>query len=67
MFSEKSIVKNGKYQVGSGRIVTVTQDTPFINNGVSHPEKNVNIKNGKMPSRDKIQKRRPPAIESSTV
>ena len=27
---------NGKYQVGSGRIVTVTHDTPFISDIVSH-------------------------------
>ena len=28
---------NGKYQVGSGRVVTVTHDTPFIKNSVSQP------------------------------
>ena len=27
---------NGKYQVGSGRIVTFTHDTPFINNSILH-------------------------------
>lgn len=26
---------NGKYQVGSGRIVTITQDTPFANNATT--------------------------------
>lgn len=32
---------NGKYQVGSGRIVTFTHDTPFINNSISETaEKN---------------------------
>ena len=42
---------NGKYQVGSGRIVTVTHDTPFINNSIpdfteksnSFGEKNLGI------------------------
>ncbi len=28
---------NGKYQVGSGRIVTFTHDTPFIEDSLSHP------------------------------
>ncbi len=27
---------NGKYQVGSGRVVTFTHDTPFIDNSISH-------------------------------
>ncbi|MBE6705117.1 MAG: hypothetical protein E7583_07640 [Ruminococcaceae bacterium] len=27
---------NGKYQVGSGRVVTFTHDTPFINNSILH-------------------------------
>ena len=29
---------NGKYQVGSGRIVTVTHDTPFITNSIPQTE-----------------------------
>lgn len=33
---------NGRYQVGSGRIVTFTHDTPFIENIVSHSEQDVN-------------------------
>ncbi|MBQ8000123.1 MAG: hypothetical protein IJ298_02760 [Ruminococcus sp.] len=32
---------NGKYQVGSGRIVAITHDIPFINNTISQPEKSV--------------------------
>ena len=35
---------NGKYQVGSGRIVTVTRDTPFINYIIpDSPEKSNSI------------------------
>ena len=33
---------NGRYQVGSGRIVTVTHDTPFINDSITDPNENVN-------------------------
>ncbi len=33
---------NGKYQVGSGRIVTITHDTPFINNILSQQDEDVN-------------------------
>lgn len=32
---------NGRYQVGSGRIVTFTHDTPFIMNSVSQTEEDV--------------------------
>ncbi len=35
---------NGKYQVGSGRIVTFTHDTPFINDTIPQPNKKVNTK-----------------------
>lgn len=35
---------NGKYQVGSGRIVTVTHDTPFIEDIVPQPADSVNKK-----------------------
>lgn len=35
---------NGRYQVGSGRVVTFTHDTPFINNSISDSDKNVNRK-----------------------
>lgn len=28
---------NGKYQVGSGRVVTVAHDSPFINDSISQP------------------------------
>ena len=34
-------VMPGKYQVGSGRIVTVTHDTPFIDNIVPTPPQKV--------------------------
>lgn len=34
---------NGKYQVGSGRIVTVTHDTPFIKDTVAHPDNGVKM------------------------
>ena len=34
VYSKKEM--NGKYQVGSGRIVTVTHDTPFISNSIAH-------------------------------
>ena len=33
---------NGKYQVGSGRVVTFTHDTPFIDDSLSHNFKFVN-------------------------
>lgn len=33
---------NGKYQVGSGRVVTVTHDTPFIKDTVSQNDPGVN-------------------------
>ena len=33
---------NGKYQVGSGRIVAVTHDTPFIDNSISQKNPNSN-------------------------
>ena len=32
---------NGRYQVGSGRIVTVTHDTPFIEDIISQPDDSV--------------------------
>ena len=32
---------NGKYQVGSGRIVTVTHDTPFIEDIISQDSESV--------------------------
>ena len=32
---------NGKYQVGSGRVVTVTHDTPFIENIMPQDEPKV--------------------------
>ena len=35
---------NGKYQVGSGRIVTVTHDTPFVENIVTQLTEKVNKK-----------------------
>ena len=35
---------NGKYQVGSGRIVTVTHDTPFIEDIISQKPDSVNTK-----------------------
>ncbi len=35
-------IMNGKYQVGSGRIVTFTHETPFINNTIPQPNKIVN-------------------------
>ena len=35
---------NGKYQVGSGRVVAFTHDTPFINNIISQTSKSVNNK-----------------------
>ena len=34
---------NGKYQVGSGRIVAVTHDTPFIKNIVINMRSVVNV------------------------
>jgi len=34
VFDKKAM--NGKYQVGSGRIVTFTHDTPFIDNSISN-------------------------------
>ncbi len=36
---------NGKYQVGSGRVVTVTHDTPFIDDIVTQSETENNGKN----------------------
>lgn len=36
---------NGKYQVGSGRVVTFTHDTPFIDNSISEKSEIVNSKN----------------------
>ena len=36
---------NGKYQVGSGRIVTVTHDTPFVEDIVPQTDGKVNRKN----------------------
>ena len=33
---------NGRYQVGSGRVVTFTHDTPFINDSVSQPKGKIN-------------------------
>ncbi len=39
---------NGKYQVGSGRIVTFTHDAPFINNSVPENEKKVNTSEKKL-------------------
>ena len=38
---------NGRYQVGSGRIVTFTHDTPFIDNRVPHSERIINNENVK--------------------
>ena len=35
---------NGTYQVGSGRVVTVTHDTPFVEDIVPQPSKKVNRK-----------------------
>lgn len=35
---------NGKYQVGSGRIVTVAHDTPFVEDIVTQPAEKVNRK-----------------------
>ena len=35
---------NGKYQVGSGRIVAVTHDTPFIEDIILHEADSVNTK-----------------------
>ena len=32
---------NGKYQVGSGRIVTVTHDTPFIEDIIPQTDESV--------------------------
>ena len=45
--SKKTVVydknkTNGKYQVGLGRIVTVTHDTPFIDNSIPQSPENVN-------------------------
>ena len=31
---------NGEYQVGSGRIVAVTHDNPFVNDSISQKESN---------------------------
>ena len=36
---------NGRYQVGSGRVVTFTHDIPFINTSISNPSKSVNTQN----------------------
>ncbi len=33
---------NGRYQVGSGRIVTITHNTPFINNILSQQDEDIN-------------------------
>lgn len=33
---------NGRYQVGSGRVVTFTHDTPFIDDSLSHPDGEIN-------------------------
>ena len=33
---------NGKYQVGSGHIVTVTHDNPFIDNSIPNPAEKIN-------------------------
>ena len=38
---------NGKYQVGSGRIVTFTHDTPFIDNSISEKIEIFNSNNKK--------------------
>lgn len=35
---------NGRYQVGSGRVVTFTHDTPFIDDSIPQPSKKVNTK-----------------------
>ena len=35
---------NGIYQVGSGRIVTVTHDAPFVDDSISQTAPNVNGK-----------------------
>ena len=35
---------NGKYQVGSGRVVTFTHDTPFIEDSLSQDEDKFNDK-----------------------
>ncbi len=43
VYSKKEM--NGRYQVGSGRIVTVTHDTPFIENIVPPKQSDVNNKN----------------------
>ena len=41
VYDEKKM--NGKYQVGSGRIVTFTHDTPFINGSIyNSSEKSMN-------------------------
>lgn len=34
---------NGKYQVGSGRIVAFTHDTPFINNTLTQTDEGVKV------------------------
>ena len=47
---------NGKYQVGSGRIVTFTHDTPFINNSIPNSEQKSNTFSKK--SSEKIPKER---------
>ena len=36
---------NGRYQVGSGRVVTFTHNTPFINTSISNPSKSVKPQN----------------------
>ena len=38
---------NGKYQVGSGRIVTFTHDKPFINTSIPDIAEKINTSDGK--------------------
>ena len=42
VYDEKEM--NGRYQVGSGRIVTITHDTPFIEDILTDRQPNVNSK-----------------------
>lgn len=51
---------NGRYQVGSGRIVTFTHDTPFINNSIPNSPESVkeNDSSGVMKQERSVAKRR---------
>jgi hypothetical protein len=46
---------NGKYQVGSGRVVTVTHDTPFIEDIIPQPDDSVNRETEKFSGRRDVE------------